>query len=221
MRYPLPYAFARTAGLLVENDGQSLILWHNGNPDASALSEVMRRFATAEPPLVLQQADPQTLAHRISSAYSQSESSAAAIVSEVESDADLSRIMQELPAVEDLLESADDAPIIRMLNALLTQAARDGASDIHIEAYERHSAVRFRVDGALREVVRPNRALHAALISRLKIMADLDIAEKRLPKMAASAYGLARGPLMCVSLPFPMRTANARCCVCLTSRRAS
>jgi general secretion pathway protein E len=90
--------------------------------------------------------------------------------------------MQELPAVEDLLEASDDAPIIRMLNALLTQAARDGASDIHIEPYERHSSVRFRVDGTLREVVQPNRALHAALISRLKIMAELDIAEKRLPQ---------------------------------------
>jgi general secretion pathway protein E len=64
----------------------------------------------------------------------------------------------------------------------LTQAARDGASDIHIEPYERHSSVRFRVDGTLREVVQPNRALHAALISRLKIMAELDIAERRLPQ---------------------------------------
>jgi general secretion pathway protein E len=99
-----------------------------------------------------------------------------------ESEADLSRMMQELPAVEDLLEASDDAPIIRMLNALLTQATRDGASDIHIEPYERHSSVRFRVDGTLREVVQPNRALHAALISRLKIMAELDIAEKRLPQ---------------------------------------
>jgi hypothetical protein len=88
----------------------------------------------------------------------------------------------DLPAVEDLLEAADDAPIIRMLNALLTQGVRDGASDIHIEPYERASAVRFRVDGTLREVVRPNKALHAALISRLKIMAELDIAEKRLPQ---------------------------------------
>ena len=84
-------------------------------------------------------------------------------------------MMQELPAIEDLLETSDDAPIIRMLNALLTQAARDGASDIHIEPYERHSSVRFRVDGTLREVVQPNRALHAALISRLKIMAELQI----------------------------------------------
>jgi general secretion pathway protein E len=91
-------------------------------------------------------------------------------------------MLQELPAVEDLLATSGDAPIIRLLNALLTQAARENASDIHIEPYEQHSAVRFRVDGTLREVVRPNRALHAALISRLKIMADLDIAEKRLPQ---------------------------------------
>ena len=182
MRYPLPYAFARTARLLLQDDGGQLTLWHDGQPDPALLGEVLRQHGGGEPPLQLQQLDAPTLAQRISSAYSQAESSAAAVVSEVESDADLSRIMQELPAVEDLLEAADDAPIIRMLNALLTQAARDSASDIHIEPYERHSSVRFRVDGALREVVQPNRALHAALISRLKIMADLDIAEKRLPQ---------------------------------------
>src|SRR5688572_16613315 len=138
----------------------------------------MRKF----PVRSVQQLDAAALAQRISAAYAQGESSAATVVSEVQNDADLSRIMQELPAVEDLLEASDDAPIIRMLNALLTQAARDGASDIHIEPYERHSSVRFRVDGTLREVVQPNRALHAALISRLKIMAELDISEKRLPQ---------------------------------------
>ena len=178
MRYPLPYAFARSHQLLLEDDGVLSTLWHGPAPDASACSEVLRRHAVS----TLQVCDSAALAQRISSAYAQGESSAAAVVSEVQSDADLSRMMQELPAVEDLLESAGDAPIIRMLNALLTQAARDGASDIHIEPYERHSSVRFRVDGTLREVVQPNRALHAALISRLKIMADLDISEKRLPQ---------------------------------------
>ena len=178
MRHPLPYAFARTAQLLLEDDGQRLVLWHGPAPGSAALSEVLRKHTVHQ----LQALDAHSLAQRISAAYSQGESSAATVVSEVESDADLSRMMQELPAVEDLLEAADDAPIIRMLNALLTQAARDGASDIHIEPYERHSSVRFRVDGALREVVQPNRALHAALISRLKIMADLDISEKRLPQ---------------------------------------
>ena len=191
MRYPLPYAFARSNALLLEDDGHGLQLWHNANPDLAALGEVMRKYSTSSmnstsgissAPISLQRADPGTLAQRISAAYANGESSAAAVVSEVESDADLSRMMQDLPAIEDLLETADDAPIIRMLNALLTQAARDGASDIHIEPYERHSSVRFRVDGTLREVVQPNRALHAALISRLKIMADLDISEKRLPQ---------------------------------------
>jgi general secretion pathway protein E len=178
MRYPLPYAFARTHQLLLEDDGHALTLCHGPAPARAALSEVMRRHAPAR----FERLDAAALAQRISNAYAQGESNAAAVVSEVESDADLSRMMQELPAVEDLLETSDDAPIIRMLNALLTQAARDGASDIHIEPYERMSSVRFRVDGTLREVVQPNRALHAALISRLKIMAELDIAEKRLPQ---------------------------------------
>ena len=178
MRRPLPYAFARTHQLLLEDDGHTLTLWHSDAPDLSAWSEITRAHAVQ----AFEYLDKTSLAKRISEAYAQADSNAAAVVSEVQSDADLTRMMQELPAVEDLLEAADDAPIIRMLNALLTQAARDGASDIHIEPYERHSSVRFRVDGTLREVVQPNRALHAALISRLKIMAELDIAEKRLPQ---------------------------------------
>ncbi|APW36806.1 type II secretion system protein GspE [Rhodoferax koreense] len=178
MRHPLPYAFARTQQLLLEDNLGELTLWLHPASNGSGLSEVMRKYDVRR----VETLPVETLVQRISAAYAQGESSAASVVSEVESDADLSRMMQELPAVEDLLEMSDDAPIIRMLNALLTQAARDGASDIHIEPYERHSSVRFRVDGTLREVVQPNRALHAALISRLKIMADLDISEKRLPQ---------------------------------------
>ncbi len=184
MRYPLPYVFARTHRLLLEDDGHRLNLSLCEDSDRSALSEVTRKYAAQG--LQMQHSAPADLAQRIHQAYSggqaNSASTAAAVVSEVESEADLSRMMQDLPAVEDLLEASDDAPIIRMLNALLTQAARDGASDIHIVPYERHSSVRFRIDGTLREVVQPNRALHAALISRLKIMAELDIAEKRLPQ---------------------------------------
>ena len=177
-RHPLPYAFAQAHALLLEDDGQSLTLTCASAPPTSALSEVLRVYSVDRVETVA--AD--TLAQRIAKAYAGAESSAATVVGEVESAIDLTRMLQELPAVEDLLEAANDAPIIRMLNALLTQAARDGASDIHIEPYERASAVRFRVDGSLRDVVQPNRALHAALISRLKIMAELDIAEKRLPQ---------------------------------------
>jgi len=178
MLHPLPYAFARAHQLLLEGNGPQLTLWHGPAPNAAALSEVLRKHRVNR----LAALDAEKMAQRISAAYSHTKSNAATIVNEVEEGADLSRMMQEMPAVEDLLETAGDAPIIRMLNALLTQAVRDTASDIHIEPYERHSSVRFRVDGTLREVVQPNRALHAALISRLKIMADLDIAEKRLPQ---------------------------------------
>jgi general secretion pathway protein E len=177
-RHPLPYAFAKAHTLLLEDDGRQRVLWAAETTPASALSEVVRQHDVAR----FEHEAAATLAGRIAAAYAGGEGSAAAVIGEVESGVDLSRMMQDLPAVEDLLETADDAPIIRMLNALLTQAAKDGASDIHIEPYERSSSVRFRVDGTLREVVQPNRALHAALISRLKIMAELDIAEKRLPQ---------------------------------------
>ncbi len=176
--YPLPYAYARSHQLLLEDRDGELTLWLQGLNPVDGLSEVLRKYEVRQ----VRTEAPELLRQRISAAYAQSESSAATVVSEVESDIDLSRMMETLPAIEDLLETSDDAPIIRMLNALLTQAARDGASDIHIEPYERHSIVRFRVDGTLRDVVQPNRALHAALISRLKIMAELDIAEKRLPQ---------------------------------------
>jgi general secretion pathway protein E len=177
-RHPLPYAYAKAHTLLLEDDGTQLALWAAETTPLPALAEVTRLFDVKR----LEREPAATLVQRIAAVYAGGESSAAAVIGEVESGVDLSRMMQDLPAVEDLLEAADDAPIIRMLNALLTQAAKDGASDIHIEPYERSSSVRFRVDGTLREVVQPNKALHAALISRLKIMAELDIAEKRLPQ---------------------------------------
>jgi general secretion pathway protein E len=177
-RHPLPYAYAKAHTLLLEDDGERLVLWAPESVPLPALSEVLRLY---EVDALEREAAP-SLANRIAVAYAGGESNAATVIGEVESAVDLSRMMQELPAIEDLLEASNDAPIIRMLNALLTQAAKDGASDIHIEPYERSSSVRFRVDGTLREVVQPNKALHAALISRLKIMAELDIAERRLPQ---------------------------------------
>ena len=177
-RHPLPYAYAKAHTLLLEDDGERLVLWAPETVSLPALGEVLRLYEVD----ALEREASSTLVNRIAVAYAGSESSAATVIGEVESAVDLSRMMQELPAIEDLLEASNDAPIIRMLNALLTQAAKDGASDIHIEPYERSSSVRFRVDGTLREVVQPNKALHAALISRLKIMAELDIAERRLPQ---------------------------------------
>ncbi|MFM1990657.1 MAG: Type traffic warden ATPase [Pseudomonadota bacterium] len=176
----VPYGYARQNQLLVSGvSGDAIEVWIGDATPPHAIAELSRTL----PLRVVPVRKPATeLSAAIAKAYSQQEGSAAAVVDEVESDLDLSRLLQDIPKIEDLLETEDDAPIIRMINALLTQAARDGASDIHIEAFETYSLVRFRVDGALRDVVRPKRELHAALVSRIKIMAQLDIAEKRLPQ---------------------------------------
>lgn len=97
-------------------------------------------------------------------------------------DLDLGSLADAVSNTEDLLEQEDDAPIIRLINAILSEAIKEQASDIHIETYERQLLVRFRVDGVLREVLQPRRALAPLLISRIKVMAKLDIAEKRVPQ---------------------------------------
>ena len=118
----------------------------------------------------------------IAATYNGASAGAAALAGDLAQDLDLSRLLQEIPRIEDLLESQDDAPVIRLINALLTQALREGASDIHIEPFETRSVVRVRIDGTLRDLIEPARALHAAIVSRVKIMAQMDIAEKRLPQ---------------------------------------
>ena len=180
MTASIPYSFARQHRVLAMPgaDG-ALAVWATEATPAHALAEV-RRCLRRDAGVRIVSAEQFEDGLRL--LYQGGEGSAATIVDEVESGLDLTRLMQDLPEIEDLLDAQNDAPIIRMINVLLTQAARDGASDIHIEPFEQHSAVRFRVDGTLRDVVRPRKALHAALVSRIKIMASMDIAEKRLPQ---------------------------------------
>ena len=176
----VPYAFARDHGILLRPSGErEAEAWITESTPLPALNEVMRVFPGKVTPVLV---EPQRLREAIAQAYAAGEGSAQQIVGSIEGELDISRLLAEVPDIEDLLETEDDAPIIRMINALLTQATRDGASDIHLEPFETYSLVRFRVDGTLRDVVRPKRALHAALVSRIKIMASLDIAEKRLPQ---------------------------------------
>ncbi len=175
----LPYAFARDFTLLARRDADARIeVCISEATPVAAIAEVSRHFGH----ISLTPMTAADLSAAIAAAYADSGGDAAQVIDEYESDVDLNKLMQEMPVVEDLLEASDDAPVIRMINALLTQALREGASDIHIEPFEQISVVRFRIDGTLRDVVRPKKAIHASLISRIKIMAQLDIAEKRLPQ---------------------------------------
>ena len=177
MKIRLPYAWARSHRALIQNGSEGRILVTSELTPAWALAELRRTHGDMQKRQVAD-AELDTL---LAAAYAETDD-AASVVDAAANEVDLDRLLQDIPEVEDLLESHDDAPVIRMINALFTQAVRDGASDIHLEAFETYSVVRYRVDGTLRDIVSPRRALHNALVSRIKIMASLDIAEKRLPQ---------------------------------------
>jgi general secretion pathway protein E len=175
----IPYAFARTHGVLAwGRNGDAAVVWLRPDATVEGIAEVRR---VLNRPLVTRAVPAETFAAELARAYNQG-AAAAALSDGLAREEDLARLMQELPPSEDLLDTGTQAPVIRMINALLLQALRERASDLHFEPYEGRSVVRFRVDGVLRDVIEPPRALHAALVSRLKIMASLDIAEKRLPQ---------------------------------------
>ncbi|OGA19188.1 MAG: type II secretion system protein GspE [Betaproteobacteria bacterium RIFCSPLOWO2_12_FULL_63_13] len=189
----LPYTFAKSQSIIlnVREDGGLRALVSENTP-VFALAEVRRTVgALFEVDLL----DAASFERELAETYSRTDQTAAEVADDIGQDLDLSRLVQELPPIEDLLEGEDDAPIIRMINALLTQAVRETASDIHIEPFERHSSVRFRIDGVLREVIQPHRALHAAMTSRIKIMAQMDIAEKRLPQDGRITIRIAGKPI--------------------------
>lgn len=176
----VPFAFAKANEVLLEWDparGMPVLL-HTANTPYSVIQEVCR----VNGPILRQREAAEVVRTKINESYARADQNAAQVVDEVGEALDLSKLLQELPESVDLLENNDNAPVIRMINSLLRQATRDGASDVHLEAFERQSMVRFRVDGNLRDVVEMRRDLHAALVSRIKIMASLDIAEKRLPQ---------------------------------------
>ena len=179
-RQPIPYAFARTHGILItHSDGTHAQVLLRQGASIAALGEVRRALGLV---LSIEEADADSFDRRLAATYSDGNQAASDLADGIEQDLDLARLLQDAPQTLDLLDSQDGAPIIRMINALLTQALREGASDIHIEPYVERSVVRFRIDGVMRDVVSPPRSVHAALVSRIKVMANLDIAEKRLPQ---------------------------------------
>jgi general secretion pathway protein E len=176
----LPFAFAKRHGVLVRefSGGHAYVL---ARADAAplAIAEV-RRFVRL--PLKLSVVSAEDFDARLQDTYERESNSAMQMVDGLGDDTDLFLVAQQLPEPSDLLESDDDAPIIRLINAVLTSAVKENASDIHIEPYENRLVIRFRIDGVLREVLQSRRAVAPLVVSRIKVMSKLDIAEKRLPQ---------------------------------------
>ena len=189
----LPYHFARSKGVIAAREMHGEIeVWLRPDPESSTLAEVRRMAGRPLKLVVLTAAE---FAARLAAAYTSEDGATEQLIEDIGQDVNLQQLTELLPEVTDLLEAENDAPIIKLINALLTQAVREGASDIHIEAFERRSLVRYRVDGQLRDVVEPKRSLHAALVSRVKVMANLDIAEKRLPQDGRITLRIAGHPV--------------------------
>ncbi|MGB0848699.1 MAG: type II secretion system ATPase GspE [Thiolinea sp.] len=186
----LPYAFAKRHGILQDEQDDLLLMCREGLKPAVVM-EVQRSLGTN---LRFQQVDVPTFDRMLALRYDRSQTGAA-MMQDLGDEADLNDIAESLPEPEDLLESEDDAPIIRLINALLTQAVKENASDIHIEAFETRMQVRMRVDGVLREVLDPPRKLAPLIISRIKVMSKLDIAEKRIPQDGRISLRLAGRPV--------------------------
>jgi general secretion pathway protein E len=188
----LPFGYARRKGVLVTGteDGQLLVAVRApGN--STALAELRRRLGL---PLRLSILDAGQFDALLQARFQQGEEVLvpAAVPGEEQG---LAQVAAEMPEPDDLLDSDDDAPIIRLINALLTQAVREGASDIHLEPFENRLSVRFRVDGVMREVIAPQRSMAPLLASRVKVMARLDIAEKRLPQDGRISIRIAGRPV--------------------------
>lgn len=176
----LPFNFAKRHGVLVDpSSGSPRKIVCLANVKPAILAEV-RRYLNST--LQFETVEATLFQEKLAQAYESNSDDALQMVEGLGEDMDLASLADSVPETEDLLEQEEDAPIIRLINALLTEAVKVGASDIHIETFEKRLVVRFRVDGVLREIVQPKRALAPLLVSRIKVMARLDIAEKRVPQ---------------------------------------
>ena len=175
----VPYSFAKRHGVLFRYDGDQVFIIRRQNTEKIALQEARRILGK---PAHYQLCTEQEFNTLLSTSYAGDTGESQQVAAGLEDHPDLLSLADQVPETEDLMDQEDDAPIVRLINALLSEAIRVGASDIHIEAFEKKLSVRLRVDGQLREIVQPRRELAPLLVSRIKVMAKLDIAEKRVPQ---------------------------------------
>ncbi len=178
VRPPLNYAFARAQGVLAMVDEGEIVIARRPGASLEALLEARRAIGQ---PAKLMDVTPAEFENYAARVYAQADLSSSA-EDAIDTPGDLNALASGLPRTSDLLDSTDDAPVIRLINGILQEAIRSRASDIHIEPYEQRLSVRFRIDGSLREMLSLPARLASVLVSRVKVMAQLDIAKKRVPQ---------------------------------------
>jgi general secretion pathway protein E len=176
----LSYSFARDKGIVVlDRSDEAVQLGVRNGADPFALSEARRVLRL---PFTLQAMDGSAFERALTEHYAREGVTGDEAEAALDRDGDLASLVEGIPQTADLLDGDDDAPVIRLINGLIYEAVNRKASDVHIEPHEDQMSVRYRIDGVLQEVLTPSRRLAAPLISRIKVMARLDIAEKRMPQ---------------------------------------
>lgn len=178
----ISYAFAKEHGVVmlpVDNDQMALKLGIREGARPQAVIEARRAIGRSFEMQALSRSDFDSALSTVYAAKSLDEGYGE---SELEGREDLASLVEGIPQTADLLDSDDDAPVIRLINGLIFEAVKRRASDIHIEPYEDKLSIRYRIDGVLQDVLSPSRRLASLLVSRIKVMARLDIAEKRMPQ---------------------------------------
>lgn len=176
----LPYSFAKRHGVLLEaNANNELVLVQRKGVSMMAIAEASRK---AGQKVAAETVSEDEFDARLTRHYEGDTGQAIDIMDDLGEGMDLEQLADALPEPEDLLESTDEAPVIRLINAMISEAVRKEASDIHIETFEKRFSVRYRVDGVMQKLLDPPRAIAPLVISRIKVMAKLDIAERRLPQ---------------------------------------
>ncbi len=177
--FRLPFGFAKRFNVTVSKKDDEFTLHCLSDVTPEALLEVRRLLKTSFN-IDIQPLD--NFERLLTETYQRDSSEAQQMMENIGNEVDLYSIADEVSENDDLLENEDDAPIIKLINAMLSEAIKENASDIHIETFENTLLIRFRVDGILREVLKPQRQLASLLVSRIKVMSKLDIAEKRIPQ---------------------------------------
>jgi general secretion pathway protein E len=190
----LPYSFCKRYGVVASaaaGSGELTLITRRGT-SVAAIAEAQRLLGLVEQVSV----ESETEFNRLLSQHFEGNRDTSFTEAEkIGGELNLDDVARELSEPEDLLESDDDAPIIRLINALITEAIKENASDIHVEPFETRLSIRFRIDGVLREVLEPPRQIASLLCSRIKVMAQLDIAEKRLPQDGRISLKVANRPV--------------------------
>ncbi len=175
----LDYNYSKDHQIILSKNKESSVLFYTEDAELSLIAYIQKKYDDS---FVLSKLEFSDFNKKLLDIFTENSSNSSDLVQGVDESIDLDTLASDLPKTEDLLDDSNEAPVIKLINAVLAEAINDGASDIHIEPYEEYLSIRFRVDGILKEKLKPSSRVSSLLNARIKIMSNLDIAERRVPQ---------------------------------------